>query len=61
MDRVNVPYVGIDSSARDFVRLAEGFGVTGVRVGSLDAMQDAFRTAAAAAGPTLIEVPADVR
>jgi thiamine pyrophosphate-dependent acetolactate synthase large subunit-like protein len=32
-----------------------------VRVGSLDAMQDAFRAAATADGPTLIEVPADVR
>jgi 5-guanidino-2-oxopentanoate decarboxylase len=61
MDRINVPYVGIDSSARDFIRLAEGFGVAGVRVGSLDAMQDAFRAAATADGPTLIEVPADVR
>ncbi len=61
MDRVNVPYVGIDSSARDFVRLAEGFGIAGVRIDSLAAMQDAVRTAAAAGGPTLIEVPADVR
>jgi thiamine pyrophosphate-dependent acetolactate synthase large subunit-like protein len=32
-----------------------------VRVDSLAAMQDAFRAAAAASGPTLIEVPADVR
>ena len=61
MDRINVPYVGVDSSARDFVRLAEGFGVAGVRVDSLNAMQDAFRAAAAADRPTLIEVPADLR
>ena len=56
MDRVNVPHVGVGSTAHDFVKLAEGFGCAGVRVDSLAAMQDAFRAAATADGPTLIEV-----
>ena len=56
MDRVNVPHVGVSSSAHDFVKLAEGFGCSGVRVGSLAEMQSAFTAATAAAGPTLIEV-----
>jgi thiamine pyrophosphate-dependent acetolactate synthase large subunit-like protein len=60
MDRVNVPHTGVASSAHDFVRLAEGFGVAGVRVGSLAAMQDAFRAATTAGGPTLIEVGPDL-
>jgi thiamine pyrophosphate-dependent acetolactate synthase large subunit-like protein len=59
MDRINVPHVGVGSSARDFVKLAEGFGASGVRVDSLGAMQDAFRAATAAGGPTLIEVATD--
>ena len=42
MDRVNVPHVGVGSTAHDFVKLAEGFGCAGVRVDSLAAMQEAF-------------------
>lgn len=61
MDRVDVPHIGTSSSARDFVRLAEGFGCAGVRVDSLGALQDAFGKATEADRPTLIEVPADVR
>ena len=56
MDRVNVPHVGVGSTAHDFVKLAEGFGCAGVRVDSLAAMQEAFTAAATADGPTLIEV-----
>ncbi|MDX6375875.1 MAG: acetolactate synthase large subunit [Gaiellaceae bacterium] len=61
MDRVSVPHVGVGSSARDFVKLAEGFGCAGVRVDSLAAMQDAFRAATTADGPTLIEVSPALR
>ena len=41
MDRIGVPHVGTEISARDFVRLAEGFGCRGVRTGSLDELPDA--------------------
>ena len=56
MDRVHVPHVGVGSTAHDYLKLAEGFGCSGVRVDSLAAMQDAFRAASTAGGPTLIEV-----
>ena len=42
------------------MKLAEGFGCSGVRVDSLAAMQDAFTAATTAGGPTLIEVPPDL-
>ncbi len=60
MTRIGVPHVGTQTSARDFVRLAEGLGAAGVRVTTLAEMQDAFRAATTAAGPTLIEVPASI-
>ncbi len=56
MDSVNVPHIGVGSSAQDFVKLAEGFGCSGVRVDSLAAMQEAFTAATTAGAPTLIEV-----
>ena len=56
MDRIGVPHVGTEISARDFVRLAEGFGCRGVRTGSLDDLPGALAEAFAADRPTLIEV-----
>ena len=41
----------------DFVRLAESFGVLGLRAETPDALRDAIGTGFAAARPTLIEVP----
>jgi acetolactate synthase-1/2/3 large subunit len=61
MDRVDVPHVGVATSARDFLRLAEGFGCNGVRCGSLAELGDLVRAAFAGDRPTLIEVPATVR
>jgi thiamine pyrophosphate-dependent acetolactate synthase large subunit-like protein len=56
MDRIGVPHVGTEVSARDFVRLAEGFGCRGVRTGSLDELPSALAEAFAADRPTLVEV-----
>lgn len=43
----------------DFLRLAEGFGVTGLRAGSPDALEAALRHAFSLNAPVLIEVPVD--
>ena len=44
----------------DFVRLAEAFGATAVKPGSLEEMQAAVQQAFSAAGPTLIHVTPDI-
>jgi acetolactate synthase-1/2/3 large subunit len=56
MDRIGVPHVGTEISSRDFMRLAEGFGCSGVRTGSLDDLPGALAGAFAGDRPTLIEV-----
>ncbi len=58
MDRIAVPRVGTEISARDFVKLAEGFGCRGVRTGSLGDLPGALAEAFAADRPTLVEVRA---
>jgi len=52
-------YVAMDlqEPAIDFMALAAAHGVAGVRVESIDGLLDAFATALASEGPTLIEVP----
>ena len=44
------------SPTLDFVALARGMGVAGVRIDDADALQEAVRVAVAAGGPRLIEV-----
>jgi acetolactate synthase-1/2/3 large subunit len=56
MDRIGVPRIGTEVSARDFVRLAEGLGCRGVRTGALDELPGALAEAFAADRPTLVEV-----
>ncbi|MEO7095153.1 MAG: 5-guanidino-2-oxopentanoate decarboxylase, partial [Polyangiales bacterium] len=56
MDRIGAQRLGTEISARDFVKLAEGFGCVGVRTGSLDDLPGALAEAFAADRPTLIEV-----
>lgn len=58
MDRARVPREGVDTSAADFIRIAEGFGCRALRVGSLDDLGPAVAAAFAADRPTLIEVEA---
>ena len=58
MERVNVPPVGVATSARDFLKIAEGFGCRAVRAESLDALGGLVAEAFAADRPTLIEVVA---
>ena len=55
MDRIDVPRIGTEISARDFVKLAEGFGCRGVRSG-LDDLPAALAAAFGADRPTLVEV-----
>jgi benzoylformate decarboxylase len=53
----NRPYPHMDlSPTLDFVALARGMGVHGVRIEDADALQDAVRAALAAGGPRLVEV-----
>jgi acetolactate synthase-1/2/3 large subunit len=54
------PY-GVDFPAPDFARLAEGFGIGGVRVTSLDALKRAVEHAARARTAVVIHVPVNIR
>jgi acetolactate synthase-1/2/3 large subunit len=56
MDRADVPHAGVDTSARDFVQLAEGFGCHGVRATALAELDELVDAALAADRPTVIEV-----
>jgi benzoylformate decarboxylase len=47
---------GLDVGGVDFVALAEGYGVAGVRVATIEAFSEAFRTAILSDEPQLIEV-----
>jgi acetolactate synthase-1/2/3 large subunit len=49
--------IGSDLLNPDFVRLAEAFGMDGVRVGTPDALRRALAEAVANDRPALIEVP----
>ena len=57
MQKKRVPHIGTEISARDFVKLAEGFGCRGTRTG-LDGLPGALAAAYAADRPTLVEVRA---
>ena len=48
--------LSLDDPALDWVSLARGMGVEGVRVETTEALADRFRAALAAKGPFLIEV-----
>lgn len=58
MDRVNVPRLGTDGTAEDYLGIARGFGCHAVRAQDPDQVADAVRGALGADRPTLIEVPA---
>ena len=58
MERVGIEPVGVDTSARDFLKIAEGFGCRAVRAASLEAIPGLVADAFAADRPTLIEVVA---
>lgn len=59
MERADVPPVAVDTSARDFLKIAEGFGCRTARVESLDELPGACAAAYAADGPTVIELVAE--
>ena len=56
MHEADVSPLGIDASAVDLPRVAEGFGCLGVHAQSLDHLQESVAAALAAPVPTLIEV-----
>ena len=56
MREADVSPLGIDASAVDLPRVAEGFGCLGVHAQSLDHLQEAVAAALSAPVPTLIEV-----
>jgi thiamine pyrophosphate-dependent acetolactate synthase large subunit-like protein len=58
MERVDVPPVGVATSAHDFLRIAEGFGCHAVRAESFTDLPALAAAAFAADRPTLIEVSA---
>ena len=60
MDRIAVPHVGVDTTARDYLKLAEGFGCRGVRATSLGDLGRLLVEAFAADRATVIEVSADL-
>jgi acetolactate synthase-1/2/3 large subunit len=60
MRRADIPLVGTDASAHDFVAIAEGFGCHGQRAADLDDLRDLVAAALAADRPTVIEVRPDV-
>ena len=59
MERVDVPPVGVATSAHDYLKIAEGFGCHAVRADSLDDLGGLITAAFVADRPTLIEVIAD--
>jgi thiamine pyrophosphate-dependent acetolactate synthase large subunit-like protein len=54
------PY-GVDFPAPDFARVAEGFGIAGVRVTSADELKRAVEGAARAGRAAVIHVPVNIR
>ena len=59
MIRAQVPPVAVDTSARDFLKISEGFGCRTARAEALDQLPGLCAAAFAADGPTVIEVVAD--
>ncbi|HEU0198449.1 MAG TPA: 5-guanidino-2-oxopentanoate decarboxylase [Nevskiaceae bacterium] len=51
-----LPTIGVDVTAPDFKLLAQAYGAAYARVTSATGLADTLRTAAAAQGPTLVEV-----
>jgi acetolactate synthase-1/2/3 large subunit len=49
--------IGVDLANPDFVKLADSFGMMGLRAGTPDDLRGALRNAFASGGPALIEVP----
>ncbi|MEL6677812.1 MAG: thiamine pyrophosphate-binding protein [Pseudomonadota bacterium] len=47
---------GVDFGQTDYAAIARAVGITGVAVGDAEALEEAFRTALTATGPTLIDV-----
>lgn len=56
MDR-DQRYIGVDLVNPDYVKLAEAYGIPGVRAKSADALHTAITEAQQRTGPTLIDVP----
>jgi thiamine pyrophosphate-dependent acetolactate synthase large subunit-like protein len=56
MDRVDVPRIGTEGTAEDYLGIARGFGCHAVRPQDLEQLTEAIRGALAADRPTLIEV-----
>ncbi len=56
-DRFDARYIASDLSSPDFVKLAESFGVRGVRAETPDELRRHLREAIAFDGPVVIEVP----
>ena len=54
------PPFEVDVANPDFMRLAQAFGVRGVRLGSLEEAGDAVRQSLDAPGVTIVEAPADL-
>ena len=52
-------YLGSDLLNPDFMRLAEAFGIAGIRANGPEGLRAALREAFDAVGPVLIEVPVD--
>lgn len=50
-------HISVDLHNPDFAKLAQNFGMTGIRAETPDALRAALREAFAAPGPALIEVP----
>ena len=56
-DRFNGRTIGSELHNPDFVKLAEAYGVRGIRVDGAEKLESALRDALAVEAPTLIEVP----
>jgi thiamine pyrophosphate-dependent acetolactate synthase large subunit-like protein len=59
MERADVAPLGVDTSAFDYLKIAEGFGCRAVRAESLDDLPGLVADAFAADRPTVIEVIAE--
>jgi acetolactate synthase-1/2/3 large subunit len=60
MDQAGVRHIGTEATARDYLKLAEGFGCRGVAVRELSELGGAVRNALSGDTPTLIELPAEL-
>ena len=56
MIKRDIPQIGVNPSAPDFVKLADAFGCKGVCVDSVKSFQAALTAAFCASGPTIIVV-----